>query len=139
MNGINTIQKDGKIFAIVVSRKFDKMGPTFLTPEDFPFQMGVVKYGKDHFIRTHRHRPFSKPVNSTQEFLAIVEGRLEVSIYTDAWEMLEVVVLEAGDCILLAAGGHGMKFLEETKLVEAKQGPYTGVTNEKAFMDEETK
>lgn len=137
MNGLNMIQKDGTLYAIVVSRQFDKKGPSFLTPEEFPFQMGVVNYDKGHKIRTHRHRPFPKPVNSTQEFIAVIEGKMKVSIYTNEWDLIEEVILTGGDCILLADGGHGMELLEDTKMVEAKQGPYTGVTNEKAFMDEE--
>jgi hypothetical protein len=32
--------------------------------------------------------------------------------------------LKTGDVILLASGGHGFEFLEETEIIEVKQGPY---------------
>ena len=39
---------------------------------------------------------------------------------------MESRILEAGDVILLATGGHGFEVLEEIEMIEVKQGPYTG-------------
>ena len=33
-------------------------------------------------------------------------------------------ILSKGDIIILFQGGHGFKILEETKIIEIKQGPY---------------
>ena len=33
-------------------------------------------------------------------------------------------VLNKGDVILLAYGGHGLYMLEESEIIEVKQGPY---------------
>jgi hypothetical protein len=41
--------------------------------------------------------------------------------------------LETGDIILLVAGGHGFRCLEDTVLLEIKQGPYTGLVEKEAF------
>ena len=35
-------------------------------------------------------------------------------------------ILEQGDVILLADGGHGFKMLEDSEIIEIKQGPYSG-------------
>ncbi len=35
-----------------------------------------------------------------------------------------MVELIAGDIILLAGGGHGFTFLEDSEVIEIKQGPY---------------
>jgi hypothetical protein len=42
-------------------------------------------------------------------------------------------VLEAGDVILLAAGGHGFTMLEPTEMIEVKQGPYAGDRDKTRF------
>jgi hypothetical protein len=44
------------------------------------------------------------------------------------------VVLNSGDTILLASGGHGFEMLEDTEMLEIKQGPYSGVTNDKTHI-----
>lgn len=52
-----------------------------------------------------------------------------MDLYDDDTNYLESHILEAGDVILLAAGGHGFKVLEELEMVEVKQGPY--IANDK--------
>ena len=42
-------------------------------------------------------------------------------------------VLEEGDFIILISGGHGFKMLEETEIVEVKQGPYIEKKDKEKF------
>jgi hypothetical protein len=42
-------------------------------------------------------------------------------------------VLLTGDVILLAGGGHGFEMLEETEIIEVKQGPYDGDKDKTRF------
>jgi hypothetical protein len=42
-------------------------------------------------------------------------------------------VLEGGDVILLASGGHGFEVLEEIEMIEVKQGPYAGDQDKTRF------
>jgi hypothetical protein len=35
--------------------------------------------------------------------------------------------------MLLASGGHGFEFLEETEMIEVKQGPYAGDKDKERF------
>jgi hypothetical protein len=39
---------------------------------------------------------------------------------------LESRVLNQGDVVLLAYGGHGFEMLEDSEMIEVKQGPYAG-------------
>ena len=43
------------------------------------------------------------------------------------------IIAEVGDTVILNTG-HGMIFLEDTELVELKQGPYRGREEEKRFI-----
>ena len=42
-------------------------------------------------------------------------------------------ILDAGDIVLLATGGHGFKVLEEIEMIEVKQGPYAGDADKTRF------
>ena len=55
------------------------------------------------------------------------------SISTKARLYLKAASSDAGDVILLVAGGHGFEVLEEIEMVEVKQGPYVGDTDKTRF------
>jgi hypothetical protein len=59
---------------------------------------------------------------------------IRVDFYSDAQEYLESTILEAGDIILLAFGGHGFEMLEPTEIIEVKQGPYAGDADKTRFV-----
>jgi hypothetical protein len=42
-------------------------------------------------------------------------------------------VVDCGDVILLAYGGHGFEMLEPTEMIEVKQGPYAGDNDKTRF------
>ena len=48
-------------------------------------------------------------------------------------EDLESRVLNSGDIILLASGGHGFEMLENTEIIEVKQGPFAGEVDKTRF------
>jgi hypothetical protein len=58
--------------------------------------------------------------------LFLEKGRLRVDFYDPEQRYRESRILEAGDVILLATGGHGFEVLEEIEMIEVKQGPYAG-------------
>ena len=69
----------------------------------------------------------------TQEVLFIKKGKLKVDFYNEHQNYLESRILEAGDVILLASGGHGFEVLEEIEMIEVKQGPFTGENDKTRF------
>ena len=56
-----------------------------------------------------------------------------MDFYSEQQEYLESRVLNAGDVILLAQGGHGFEVLEEVEMIEVKQGPYAGESDKTRF------
>ena len=130
---IEKMEKDGKVYAIVVRGAFDKPGCTFVTPRDFPFQLGVHKRREREHVKPHRHTPFKElrdiPV---QEFLYIESGSLKVVLY-DNNKKFSTTVLNSRDMILINCA-HEVIFLEDTKMVELKQGPYRGKDAEKEYF-----
>ena len=50
-----------------------------------------------------------------------------MDVYDDDRDVVATHELGAGDVILMVGGGHGFRMLEDTTLLEVKQGPYTGL------------
>ena len=56
----------------------------------------------------------------------IERGRCEVDVYGEDRQVVATRELRAGDILIAVAGGHGFRVLEDTVLLEVKQGPYPG-------------
>lgn len=131
---INTIKDaDGNILAIIVKHNYDKKGITFVTPDDFSQQLAFMHHPAGHIILPHVHNEVKREVLYTKEVLIIKKGKLRCDFYTDEKQYLESVILESGDVILLASGGHGFECLEEVEMFEVKQGPYAGENDKTRF------
>lgn len=132
---IYEITDDARHLAIVVSHRFQQRGIHFFTPDDYSQQLAFMRHPTGLIIEPHVHNPVPREVHYTQEVLFIRKGRLRVDFYSEQREYLESMILEAGDTILLIAGGHGFEVLEEIEMLEVKQGPYVGEQDKTRFAD----
>jgi mannose-6-phosphate isomerase-like protein (cupin superfamily) len=130
---IETIQHDGLELAFIIRRSFRKDGIEFVTPGTYSQQLGYMNRPTGYIIPPHVHNPVARQVEFTKEVLFIRSGRVRVDFYSDAQTYLESTVLEVGDVILLARGGHGFEMLEPTEMIEVKQGPYAGDADKTRF------
>jgi len=123
---IHQITHNNKILAIIIKTNFQKDGIEFFTPDDFSQQLAYMKRPKGYIIKPHIHNIVERKVEYTQEVLFIKRGKVRVDFYDEDRNYLKSVILEEGDVILLAHGGHGFEMIEETEIIEVKQGPYAG-------------
>lgn len=130
---IENINFGGKHYALIIRRSFHKEGIEFLTPDTYSQQLGYMNRPAGYVIPPHVHNPVPREVQFTKEVLFIKSGRVRVDFYSDDQQYLESTVLEAGDVILLAFGGHGFEMLEPTEIIEVKQGPYAGEADKLRF------
>lgn len=130
---IRRIEKDGELIALVVPHDHTPEGIEFFTPNEFSQQLAYMKRPAGHRIPAHVHHEVPREVLFTREVLFIRRGRARMDLYTQQREPVASVVLEGGDVILLASGGHGMTMLEETEIIEVKQGPYAGAEDKERF------
>lgn len=126
-DGVERIQYHGEQLGLIVRADFDPHGIQFLTEDAEPLQLGVMRRPKDHVIAPHTHKPTRRIVDRICEVLYVVEGRVEVTFFTEQREVVCVRELVAGDCVMLISGGHGFRVLEDCKMIEVKQGPYEGL------------
>jgi len=122
-----------QLLAIIIRTRFNKPGIHFLTPDDFSQQLAYMQHPAGKIIEPHVHNSVQREVFYTQEVLFLKRGRLQVDFYDTDRNYTESRILEAGDVILLASGGHGFQALEEIEMIEVKQGPYAGDADKTRF------
>ena len=133
---VETIMDGLEPIALIIKAQFDKPGLHFFTPLNFSQQVAHMRHPAGHKIAPHVHNPVNRQVLYTQEVLLVRKGRLRVNLFASTRKLLGSRVLESGDVILLCGGGHSIEMLEETSMIEVKQGPYTG-DNDKTRFDED--
>jgi len=120
------IEFNGQIFAIIIDNNYHNDGIEFFTPNHFSQQLAYMQRPKGYVIEPHIHNPVKREVFLTKEVLLIRSGKVRVDFYDENQVYIESSILTAGDVILLAFGGHGFEMLEESEIIEVKQGPYAG-------------
>jgi hypothetical protein len=131
------IKKGEKIIAIVFKKDSREKGTVFLTPLEYTLQLGLLQHPKGTILRDHKHNPKIKyRVDTTQEFLYIEKGKVKVKFFDNDWNLVGEEILTVGDFMLHVNGGHGFEILENTRMIEVKQGPYPGEKFAKIYRDE---
>ena len=130
---IENIRNGSIELAIIIRASYVREGITFLTPNDYSQQLGYMNRRAGYRIAAHIHNSVPRAVTFTREVLVIKSGKLRVDFYSESCAYLTSRVLEAGDVILLATGGHGFEVLEEIEMIEVKQGPYAGDSDKTRF------
>jgi len=105
----------------------------FVTPEHLPQQVGFIVYPEGATIARHRHRPITRTVEGTSEVLVVRRGRCVMEVFDDQGSALARRELGIGDIVIILRGGHSFTMLEDTVLLEVKQGPYTGLDEKEYF------
>jgi len=135
-NYVESIVEGLEPIALIIKANYDEIGIQFFTPPNFSQQLAFMKHGKGTKISPHLHNLVSRQVLYTQEVLFIKKGRIKVALYSSNKRFLTTRILEAGDVILLCGGGHSFEMLEETSMIEVKQGPYAGEHDKTRFEGE---
>lgn len=135
MDPIEYIREEGVLLAIIVRADFTEPGTTPFTDERLPLQMSIMNKQNGEVVGPHLHPSVeAKPRGEfRQEMLHVVAGSIEVGVHSRSGELIETVLLGTGDTILLTEG-HSTRFLEETKVLEIKQGPYPGKDSDKTWL-----
>lgn len=136
---IEKIETPHQQIAIIIRASYKKPGVSFVTPDDYSQQMAYMHHPKGKVIEPHVHNLHPREVTYTQEVLFIKSGKLRVDFYDNDQKYLESRILNAGDVILLASGGHGFEVLEELEMIEIKQGPYAGDQDKTRFTPHDVK
>jgi len=132
---IETIEYNNERLAYIIRKDIEIEEKEFFgSPDDF-LQIGYMNLKKGEILKPHIHKPQNKIITENQEVLYIVSGKMKVNFYNRIPQQISEAILTDGDLIVLSAGGHGFEFLEDTKMIEVKQGPYTGRDDDKEILE----
>ena len=123
---IEEIIHNSKLLSVIIRSNYEKDGISFFTPQSFSQQLGYMKRPKGYVIPPHVHNLVPREVSLTQEVLYIKSGKVRVDFYDDDKNYIQSTIVQNGDVILLAQGGHGFEMIEQSEIIEIKQGPYCG-------------
>jgi hypothetical protein len=130
---IEQIIHQGRTLAMLLRTTYQAEGIQFFTPNDFSQQLAYMNRPEGYVIAPHVHNAVPREVQFTKEVLFIKSGKVRVDFYDDHQNYLESRILNQGDVILLAFGGHGFEMLEASEIIEVKQGPYAGEADKTRF------
>jgi len=130
---LEAVSHKGKILCLIVRASPLPDKTTFFTGGECNLQVGKIVYPGGSTIPRHDHRPVERHVSGTSEVLIVEKGRMIADIYTETRELLSSHEIGIGDILVLLAGGHGFRLLEDTVLVEVKQGPYSAQQDKERF------
>jgi len=129
------IQDDDNCLLGIILKKdkiFDKE-KHFFTDDNAEMQIASFDLSKNTVIQNHIHLDQKRNIRTTSEVIIVFDGLIEVSIYDKNLNLITIETISAGEVVVLFEGGHGIKVLEDTKFIEAKQGPYLMDKDKKRF------
>lgn len=133
---IEKLVHKGRLFAILLRSNKKIRGVEFYTEKQHTFQFGAQEREAGSVIQSHAHRPVRRVIDTTSEMIHLDYGKMEVLLYDKENNFVTSLVMNGGDTILFLEGGHGFRFLEKSKIIEVKQGPYEGPDEDKEkFVD----
>jgi hypothetical protein len=124
---------EGLLLAIAISHEHQPPDTEFMTTSDLPMQLGFIKYLAEGTIQPHIHLPIERHLIGTGEVLVVRSGKMEALLFDGDRRLVKKKIMTEGDILVLIGGGHGFRMLEDTVLMEVKQGPYTGLQEKERF------
>lgn len=130
---IENIVYKNEVLSLIIRSNYKSEGIEFFTDDENEQQLAYMNRKSNYIIEPHIHNKVKREVFFTQETLVIKSGKVRVDYYSNDKQYLESRILNGGDVALLVAGGHGLKMLEDSEIIEIKQGPYVGANDKVRF------
>ena len=111
-----------KLVAIVLGR-FPK-GSIPQTDGKEPLQLVTLKHPKGKYLVAHTHKPTPRQTAKMQECLIVTKGRIRIDLYGPYKKMCKQISLITGGLLLLVDGGYGIHILDDSEMIELKNGPF---------------
>jgi len=128
---------DQEVLLHIIYRLNDlKKGRFDIAPDNEFLQVAALKLEKGKTFKPHKHIEKEKITNIAQESWLVFKGSVKCIFYDLNDEIIEEVILRAGDLSMTFRGGHNYVIMEEDTVVyEYKTGPYLGIENDKEFIN----
>tara|TARA_B100001059_G_C17817861_1_gene576397 strand:- start:1626 stop:2045 length:420 start_codon:yes stop_codon:yes gene_type:complete len=125
-NFIREIVKDEIHYCTIVKPNMSNEGLNFVTNDEKSLQVGIWNYEKGKNLEPHFHNTYDRNADITSESVFITKGKILIKVYTKNLELVLEETLQAGEMIIQFYGVHEYIMLEDSIVVETKNGPYAG-------------
>ncbi len=112
----------GKLIAI----HFKEMEPGShpITGSSEALQVMTLKHKKGDVVVPHVHTPQRRVTEKLQECLIVRKGKVRVDFYDEQKKSFKHLEVKTGEVLIILGGGHGVRYLAPTEIIELKNGPY---------------
>ena len=121
---IDYIKSGNSLISIIIYKKYKYSGIKFFTKKNTVQQLGYMQRPKNYIVEPHKHKKIKRVIYSTTEILFIKKGKIQIEFFNNKNFLVKKKILKTGDIIMLLEGGHSIKFIEKSEIIEIKQGPY---------------
>ena len=120
------ILHNNEIICIIANLEDAKDGLDFLSHDEDFIQVGTWNYKKGQVLPLHYHNEFERTALRTSECVFVFKGKIECNLHSEDGEFIETIIVNAGEFIINLSQAHESKILEDTIVLEVKNGPYFG-------------
>lgn len=121
----------------LINRVEEITARTNVAPDEQFLQLATLRMAKGTSFKPHKHIWKLSPTKDViaQESWVVIKGSVKVFFYDTDGQLLEVQIINQGDCSMTFEGGHTYEILEDDTVVyEYKTGPYQGMDKDKEFI-----
>jgi hypothetical protein len=133
---VEKIESEGDLLATIIRFDSQVKGFEVATDPDAILQVGINQRDAGEFSKIHLHPrdELLQRSSNGSEIIHVVFGLVEIQLTNASNKHTQVVLLKAGDTAILYAA-HGVRYLEKTRVLEIKEGPYPGPEKDKIFLN----
>ena len=132
---VNEIAVDNVHYCTVVKPNSSSEGLNFVTSDDKSMQVGVWNYKEGEELEPHYHNNFERSADITSESVYVTKGKVLVKVYTKDKDLILEETLISGEMIIQFYGIHEYIMLEDSIVIETKNGPYFGPEKDRTRVE----
>lgn len=125
MNAVETIYHKKHQIAVVIRADFNTKDVSFLSDHQDFFQLGFFYRKKGYTVPAHYHTPREKVfLSELSECIQVKRGKIKITYFSKDLKVIAEVMLSKGDTVLHTTAIHKVEFIQNSLILELKQGPY---------------
>jgi hypothetical protein len=132
---MESIEHGGIKYAEVIRSQIRVEETTFFSPAESSFQFGILAHKAGFVEPPHYHKAVTRMISDLQQMFVVQRGIVAVELYADDGQLLQDIILHAGDAIVLIHGVHAIRVIEDMQCISVKQGPFLGTENDKILVE----
>tara|TARA_B100000427_G_scaffold299946_1_gene281988 strand:- start:211 stop:615 length:405 start_codon:yes stop_codon:yes gene_type:complete len=124
-----------EVISIIIDLEKAKEGLDFFSDSEDFIQVGTWNYKKGKTLPLHYHNEFERTSKRTSECVYVLKGKVECNLYSEKGEFIEQVLLDSGQMIIQLSQAHEYVILEDSIVLEVKNGPYFGPDKDRTRIE----